>query len=840
MTKMLEETRNRTNEIQEILPGAKAILLTGYKGNQDYTRAKAPKSRGWGKKTFSSYEPPSEEKIQTHLGAAGWIGAALSTAHTVVDIDPIKDLDGRILTAGHDLGNRLYELLKDTGHSFHAILTPNGMQFVFHSVEDSGINNETKAVTPLGLSTDYRTAGGQIVFPTEQTADRYFIHKSDRELDEVPFFLLPIARSRINKQTGERNYPVYPLQDGQRNNDINRMLFNTRRMAGEKLSKEQLTLIGVYVNRYFTDPPIEDENELHATIRSVLGASIEKRNPTQLSAAEEFDELPSAPTTQIPKPFKVINGALFRIVVKEKRGEFIQSEEMVCRQAPIITKSFSNVEINQLYYELSWSERGKVFQETVPAGEIATRKELLKLADKGLGVNDLNAKFLIDYFDKYLTVNNIDKHNLVSRLGHIKGAFIHPLDSQGLEILPGDVGEQQTLRAFQAEGTSAEWIENVFDKIKPHSKATLMVIASFASILLKDLKLNPFIIDLSGQTSFGKTSALRVAASVWGTSYLVNEWNLTRIAAERKAAFLGSFPLILDDTRKADERHLRDFIYNFSGGRSKGRGSLEGSQAEATWNNLMLSTGEVPITVYADKAGGAAARVLPITGLPFEGENHSFFTALYQSLDRFYGSIGLEFLRHWQSQKADLIEGYEKFNVFFQKKSSGNEVLARISRHYAALIFTGELLNKFFGMNVDLKELANVLLEISDENKDTDKPMQLLETILSALDADRKSISGRYEPLRDLKAIYKDETIFLLPAYVKEVLQTETLSMRKEWRRRGLTLSSSREGKEVDYKVISHLGKTYKAIPVDPKVVQELGFDFSESDNAEEFSIIPQ
>jgi hypothetical protein len=31
------------------------------------------------------------------------------------------------------------------------------------------------------------------------------------------------------------------------------------------------------------------------------------------------------------------------------------------------------------------------------------------------------------------------------------------------------------------------------------------------------------------------------------------EWNITKAAAERKAAFLNSFPIILDDTMKVDE-----------------------------------------------------------------------------------------------------------------------------------------------------------------------------------------------------------------------------------------------------------------------------------------------
>ena len=64
---------------------------------------------------------------------------------------------------------------------------------------------------------------------------------------------------------------------------------------------------------------------------------------------------------------------------------------------------------------------------------------------------------------------------------------------------------------------------------------------------------------------------------------------------------MNSYPLILDDSRKANEKTLGDFIYNFSGGRSKGRGSTTGSQQEFTWNNILISTGEASLTAYAEQ-----------------------------------------------------------------------------------------------------------------------------------------------------------------------------------------------------------------------------------------------
>lgn len=551
-------------------------------------------------------------------------------------------------------------------------------------------------------------------------------------------------------------------------------------------------------------------------------------NTFQLSK-NEVQSLLENETVIFPKNYFSKNGCLYKIIEKEIRGEVQEFEVFICRQTPLITQSFMNVEYPQLYHEVMWVDKRKVYKEVVSAGELAIKKELLKLSYKSLAVTDNNAKHLIEYFDRLNMVNLSDHGYLVERIGHIKNAFIHPLIDNGIKIAPTDSGERQLLEAFQQSGTSAEWIEHVLKKIQVYPRALLMVLASFTSVILKDLKMQPFIVDFSGQTSRGKTTLLKVCASVWGNDYLVNEWNLTKVAAERKASFLNSFPLLLDDSRKADERQLQAFVYNFSGGRSKGRGSISGSQQEFTWNNALLSTGESALTEYAEKAGGVAARIISITGAPFGEADFRFFNELYISIERYNGTIGLEFLMMWQREKEKITPHFEIYNEKYQSKSYGNEVISRIARYYAAIVLTGDLLNKYFNCDIDLTILTRLFDELNSENKAIDKPKQLLEHMLQDLDADRGSIYYEYDPNKSIKAIYKKETLYLLPAYVKEVLKVEEKTIRGEWLRRGITISHTHRGKVVDYRQLKHKGRNFTCIAIDPRIVEELGFDFSES-----------
>lgn len=244
----------------------------------------------------------------------------------------------------------------------------------------------------------------------------------------------------------------------------------------------------------------------------------------------------------------------------------------------------------------------------------------------------------------------------------------------------------------------------------------------------------------------------------------------------------------------------------------------------------MLSTGEDSLNSYAERAGGVAARILPITGLPFEGEKYQFFNDLYNSIESYYGSIGLEFLSHWQEKKNTLLSHFNEYNNVFQKKSQGNEVISRIARYYAAIVFTGRLLNEFFNLEIDLMQFYHLFDELNAQNKATDKPMQLLEAILSDLDADRGAVYGEYLPRGITKAVYKNRTIYLLPSYLKDFLKSEQNTIRTEWLRRGISMESINNGTVVDYQQIKHKGRKFRGVAIQPSIVEELEFNFEEKD----------
>lgn len=237
--------------------------LRGYNNNSDYQKAKTPAVKEWPK-----HKGVNEEEYERLIDNKNWLGLAIKHT-TVVDIDQIVNKKtGEIIQDGHKVGKLLLNLLKAETYSFHAIETPNGYQFIFKDTE--GLKNNSKNVTPLGIITDYRIKNkGYIVYPTENTDDRYFRYKSDKELSEVPPFLKAMKPYTDNIKF----LPRFPILDGSRNDNFNRWLFEVKNFFEGDERRRMVTAIGETLAKYMCDVPYDDEEDkrhLKGTIESVL------------------------------------------------------------------------------------------------------------------------------------------------------------------------------------------------------------------------------------------------------------------------------------------------------------------------------------------------------------------------------------------------------------------------------------------------------------------------------------------------------------------------------------------------------------------------------------------
>ena len=551
-----------------------------------------------------------------------------------------------------------------------------------------------------------------------------------------------------------------------------------------------------------------------------------------MNSLEKFQEINKDKPT-IPEPYLIKGKWLY--LEKEKKntkGEVIDIAHIyITSTPPYVTERYKNVETGEFYYELQFEDEKRKYKLPVLARDITQGKFLVELASKGLEVTQNEAGNLVQYLSFYRRFNNIPDYDVATRLGEIKGHFISPYqeDQQDnrYKIFNSDRGYQALIDAFETKGNIDDYIKGVFNPIKDNPMAMMMFYSSLGSVLLKDFDVDPFVSEISGRTSSGKTFILKICASVWGNRKLVTEWNATNVSVERMASFMNSFPLIKDDTRKADNPfRIPSIVYQFSGGQSKGRGNSDRSiDYLEPWNNIMLSSGEVAIPDIAPDKAGVAGRVITLQDDPFPNTDKTEFGDIAKAMENNHGLLGKLFIKQYRLDKNKYKSSFESAVKYFMKQANGNEVMDRIARSFALLQITGEILNDIEGFEHDPYINVNKAhTSMMKNNKNIDKPKQLLEELLEKLNANRGRIAYNkyYHDNAELMAIYKNEFLLVMTPTIKEMLGAEFNSTVKQWDERGY-LETNNYGKQ---KNIRFNGEQQKGYAIKTEIINELGFDF--------------
>lgn len=543
-------------------------------------------------------------------------------------------------------------------------------------------------------------------------------------------------------------------------------------------------------------------------------------------------------TPTIPDPYHIKGKWLYREKEKKNnKGEVIEVVDIyVTSTPPLVTERYKDVESGEFYYELEFEDRKRKYQLPVTARDITQKNYLVELASKGLEITQNETSDLINYLSKFRRYNNIPDYDVATRLGDVNGYFISPykedIKNNKYKLFNADKGRQALIEAFEVKGNINDYIDGVFKKIKDMPMVMMMVYGALGSILLKDFNVDPFVVEISGRTSSGKTFTLKICSSIWGTRKLITEWNATDVSVERMASFFNSFPLMKDDTRKAQNLYkIPTIVYQFSGGQSKGRGNSSRSiDYLEPWHNIMLSTGEVSIPDISEK-GGVAGRVITLQDEPFPNMDKLEFGNIADAINENHGLLGKLFIKQYEENKTKYKESFKSATKYFYQKSNDNEVMERISRGFALLQVTGEILNDIEGFEHDPYIITNQAFNsMLKNNKNIDKPVQMLEELLEKLNANRGRIAYNKHHFHDnyeLMAIYRDDFILVMAPMIKEVLGAEFNATVKQWYERGY-LETNKKGYQ---KNITFYGESQRGYAIKTEIIKELGFNFKTEKN---------
>lgn len=289
---------------------------------------------------------------------------------------------------------------------------------------------------------------------------------------------------------------------------------------------------------------------------------------------------------------------------------------MACNHPIMPTRRLVNIDTGIEKLELSY-RKGKGWRKVISDKRtLASASSIVSLADYGIAVNSENAKYLVRYLTdiEHENFDRIEEVNSVGRLGWIDEQSFSPYTED--LIFDGDISFKHFFESVGTHGDYDTWLNLCREIRKKSVLARLMLSASFSSVLIGPCGALPFFVHLWGGTEAGKTVGLMLAASVWANPEMgkyIHTFNSTAVAQELSASFVNSMPLILDELQIVKDR--KDFdktIYQLTEGVGRSRGQKTGGlQKLATWQNCILTTGEMPIGGHAS-GGGAVNRIIEI------------------------------------------------------------------------------------------------------------------------------------------------------------------------------------------------------------------------------------
>lgn len=270
---------------------------------------------------------------------------------------------------------------------------------------------------------------------------------------------------------------------------------------------------------------------------------------------------------------------------------------------------------------------------------------------------------------------------------------------------------------YRARGTLQEWQQEVAALCLDNSRLTFAASLAFAAPLIDLVGGESGGIHYSGESGDGKTTALRVAASVCGGPDYMKQWRASDNSMEYLALQHCDALLAMDELAQINAKVLGETVYMLGNSNGKNRAKAQGGLREtAKFRILFLSTGEVGMAAHVASVGGTTTagmegRMAEIPArvsdnppgiyetLHGEPSPKALSQRLAHAVKKYHGTAFPAFLAELVKRDPDeiretLLKARKLFAERYLTADAGNQVL-RVADRCALIGAAGELATKW-------------------------------------------------------------------------------------------------------------------------------------------------
>ncbi|MDT5061153.1 MAG: putative primase/helicase [Acidobacteriota bacterium] len=471
---------------------------------------------------------------------------------------------------------------------------------------------------------------------------------------------------------------------------------------------------------------------------------------------------------------------------------------LVCNSFMWIAEIQQNIDTNQISVRIAFSYHRKPHTTTILRSQMADARQLVAaLAGEGAPVNSLNARLVLAYLTAYEHDfgDRIPRKKVTSRFGRGKaeGSFFLPGLASDVEFAPAGPGDSALFRAYSSRrGSLQEWA-NIINLLASESSIIpqVAILAAFVPPLQSKLQIPNFILDINGNTGSGKSTSLKLAASVYGKpndpDSLVSQWMNTRVAIEQMAGMCSELPIFLDDAQHCSEDLKRSMVYMIANGRGKGRGAKGGGIRETlTWHTVAISTSEEPLHESSPHEG-ARGRILPVGGAtsPFRPGSASFVQSLERAIVSNHGHAGEKFIKHLNGwTESEWYQWQRRYTLIRTEllRNSSSDIVGRVSGYIGAIQVAAEIACPLLGLKFKPDVISAWLMVHLDEQQ-SDQNLILLAVRALAdhyiSNLNNFAGDGRYEASEKRGALHGASKQYAYVGFLRSTI--ETVFRQRKW-----------------------------------------------------------
>lgn len=421
------------------------------------------------------------------------------------------------------------------------------------------------------------------------------------------------------------------------------------------------------------------------------------------------------------------NGVLYLLEYKED-GETHQQWTMLCGYLKAVCQ-IRDVDSNNwgLLFELVDRDHKKK-EVVIHRDQLHTDKTAIELlSNKGLKIPRIKKFYksilTCDLINDYISSCNPSRRAIgIDTVGWHGNSYILPYvdNPKNVYYIQNSSKENEedyilqsnsaTPRRLIKKGTLKSWQDNVGALAKDNTVPVFSCSAALAPLLLKPLREDGCCFHFSGSSSIGKSTALHIAASIWGMTEL-SSFRSTDNAAESLCKNSNDGLLLMDELAQGKVEAIEQIAYLFGNGKGKARANRKGeAKVVSDFKIVGISSGEIGLPAKLAEKGKSVTAGMDVRFIDVDadmGKGFGVFDNLHGFKDGDALSKALQ--KRTKEHSGVVIDEFAKYltSNFYEVKDKAYSIIndwlsinlppdvdgqvARVARKFALAAAAGEI-----------------------------------------------------------------------------------------------------------------------------------------------------